>query len=204
MKKQFKANTVEEDKKLAAAEFGVDISKLIVTVVEEEKKGFLGIGRSDAKIVAEYEPSKAEIAADYIKEILKCMNIDAELDITENEDGAVIDIKGDTTGAVIGRRGETLDAIQQLTGDMPLVLHGGTGIPADMIKKAIDLGVSKINVNTECQLAFADATRKYIEAGKDLEGKGFDPRKLLAPGAEAIKATVKEKMELFGSVGKAE
>lgn len=86
---------------------------------------------------------------------------------------------------------------------MPLVLHGGTGIPADMIKKAIDLGVSKINVNTECQLSFADATRKYIEAGKDLEGKGFDPRKLLAPGAEAIRATVKEKMELFGSVGKA-
>ena len=98
---------------------------------------------------------------------------------------------------------ETLDAIQQLTGDMPLVLHGGTGIPADMIKKGISLGVSKINVNTECQLAFADATRKYVEAGKDLEGKGFDPRKLLAPGAEAIKATVKEKMELFGSVGKA-
>ena len=98
---------------------------------------------------------------------------------------------------------DTLDAIQQLTGEMPLVLHGGTGIPADMIKKAIDLGVSKINVNTECQLAFADATRKYIEAGKDLEGKGFDPRKLLAPGYEAIKATVKEKMELFGSVGKA-
>ena len=98
---------------------------------------------------------------------------------------------------------ETLDAIQQKTGVMPLVLHGGTGIPEDMIKKAIDLGVSKINVNTECQLSFADATRKYIEAGKDLEGKGFDPRKLLAPGAEAIKATVKEKMELFGSVGKA-
>ena len=93
---------------------------------------------------------------------------------------------------------ETLDAIQQLTGEMPLVLHGGTGIPADMIKKAISLGVSKINVNTECQLAFAAATRKYIEEGKDLEGKGFDPRKLLAPGAEAIKATVKEKMELFG------
>ena len=98
---------------------------------------------------------------------------------------------------------ETLDAIQQKTGDMPLVLHGGTGIPEDMIKKAISLGVAKINVNTECQLAFADATRKYIEAGKDLEGKGFDPRKLLAPGAEAIKATVKEKMELFGSVNKA-
>ena len=98
---------------------------------------------------------------------------------------------------------ETLDAVQQKTGDMPLVLHGGTGIPADMIQKAISLGVSKINVNTECQLAFQEATRKYIEAGKDLEGKGFDPRKLLAPGAEAIKATVKEKMELFGSVGKA-
>ena len=99
---------------------------------------------------------------------------------------------------------ETLDAIQQLTGEMPLVLHGGTGIPEDMIKKAISLGVAKINVNTECQLAFAAATRKYIEAGKDLEGKGFDPRKLLAPGAEAIKATVKTKMELFGSVGKAD
>lgn len=98
---------------------------------------------------------------------------------------------------------ETLDAIQKEIGEMPLVLHGGTGIPADMIKKAITLGVSKINVNTECQLAFQEATRAYIEAGKDLEGKGFDPRKLLAPGAEAIKKTVKEKMELFGSVGKA-
>ena len=99
---------------------------------------------------------------------------------------------------------ETLDAIQKLTGDLPLVLHGGTGIPADMIKKAIDLGVSKINVNTECQLSFAAATRKYIEEGKDLEGKGFDPRKLLAPGAAAIHDTVKDKMELFGSVGKAD
>ena len=98
---------------------------------------------------------------------------------------------------------ETLDAIQQLTGEMPLVLHGGTGIPADMIKKAIDLGVSKINVNTECQLAFAAATRKYVEEGKDQQGKGYDPRKLLAPGFEAIKETVKEKMELFGSVNKA-
>ena len=98
---------------------------------------------------------------------------------------------------------ETLDAIQEKTGTMPLVLHGGTGIPEDMIKKAIDLGVAKINVNTECQLSFAAATREYIEAGKDLAGKGFDPRKLLAPGTEAIKATVKEKMELFGSVGKA-
>ena len=98
---------------------------------------------------------------------------------------------------------ETLAAVQEKTGTMPLVLHAGTGIPEDMIKKAISLGVSKINVNTECQLAFQEATRAYIEAGKDLEGKGFDPRKLLAPGTEAIKATVKEKMELFGSVGKA-
>jgi len=96
-----------------------------------------------------------------------------------------------------------LAKIKELIGDMPLVLHGGTGIPQDMIKKAISLGVAKINVNTECQLSFADATRKYIEAGKDLEGKGFDPRKLLAPGFEAIKATVKEKMEMFGSVGRA-
>ena len=98
---------------------------------------------------------------------------------------------------------ETLAAVKEKVGNMPLVLHGGTGIPEDMIKKAISLGVAKINVNTECQLAFQEATRKYIEAGKDREGKGYDPRKLLAPGAEAIKATVKEKMELFGSVGKA-
>ena len=98
---------------------------------------------------------------------------------------------------------DTLAKIKAEVGDMPLVLHGGTGIPDDMIKKAISLGVAKINVNTECQLVFQDATRKYIEEGKDLQGKGFDPRKLLAPGTEAIKAKVKEKMELFGSVGKA-
>jgi fructose-bisphosphate aldolase class II len=98
---------------------------------------------------------------------------------------------------------EVLEEISNKVGNMPLVLHGGTGIPAEMIKKAISLGVSKINVNTECQLSFAAATRKYIEEGKDLQGKGFDPRKLLAPGVEAIKATVREKMELFGSEGKA-
>ena len=98
---------------------------------------------------------------------------------------------------------DVLAKISEKVGDMPLVLHGGTGIPEDMIKKAISLGVSKINVNTECQLAFAAATRKYVEAGKDLEGKGFDPRKLLAPGVEAIKATVREKIELFGSANKA-
>ena len=102
-----------------------------------------------------------------------------------------------------GLRFDVLAKIQELTGTMPLVLHGGTGIPADMIKEAISLGVSKINVNTECQLAFAAATRKYIEEGKDLQGKGFDPRKLLAPGFEAIKATVREKIELFGSANKA-
>ncbi len=98
---------------------------------------------------------------------------------------------------------ETLEAIRAVTGHTPLVLHGGTGIPDDQVKKAISMGVAKVNVNTECQWAFCDATRAYIEAGKDKEGKGFDPRKLLAPGAEAIKATVKEKMEMFGSVGKA-
>ena len=102
-----------------------------------------------------------------------------------------------------GLQFDVLDDIQKLTGEMPLVLHGGTGIPEDMIKKAISLGVSKINVNTECQISFAEATRKYIEEGKDQQGKGYDPRKLLAPGFEAIKATVKEKMELFGSVNKA-
>lgn len=102
-----------------------------------------------------------------------------------------------------GLQFDVLASVQEKTGTLPLVLHGGTGIPDDMIKKAISLGVAKINVNTECQLVFAEATRKYIEAGKDLEGKGFDPRKLLAPGVEAIKAKVKEKMELFGSVGKA-
>ncbi len=102
-----------------------------------------------------------------------------------------------------GLRFDVLEKIKAQTGDMPLVLHGGTGIPDDMIKTAISLGVAKINVNTECQLVFAEATRKYIEAGKDLSGKGFDPRKLLAPGFEAIKDKVKEKMEIFGSVGKA-
>ncbi|MBU3804736.1 MAG: class II fructose-1,6-bisphosphate aldolase [Candidatus Cellulosilyticum pullistercoris] len=98
---------------------------------------------------------------------------------------------------------DALERINEATGTTPLVLHGGTGIPEEMIKKAISLGVAKINVNTECQLAFAKATREYVEAGKDLQGKGFDPRKLLAPGVEAIKATVKEKMELFGSINQA-
>ena len=102
-----------------------------------------------------------------------------------------------------GLRFDVLENIKATVGDMPLVLHGGTGIPEDMIKKAISLGVAKINVNTECQLSFSAATRKYIEEGKDLVGKGFDPRKVLAPGCEAIKATVREKMEIFGCIGKA-
>ena len=139
----------------------------------------------------------------------KGLSIEAEVgSIGGEEDGVigageVADIHGKYPKNWAGLSFETLAAVQEKTGTMPLVLHGGTGIPEDMIKKAISLGVSKINVNTECQLAFQEATRAYIEAGKDLEGKGFDPRKLLAPGTEAIKATVKEKMELFGSVGKA-
>jgi fructose-bisphosphate aldolase class II len=102
-----------------------------------------------------------------------------------------------------GLRLDVLKNIQDATGNMPLVLHGGTGIPTEMVQEAISLGVSKINVNTECQLVFAEATRKYVEAGKDLQGKGFDPRKLLAPGYQAIIDTVTEKMEMFGSINKA-
>ena len=131
----------------------------------------------------------------------ECKKI-ADLDVTMLAAG-IGNIHGVYPANWQGLSFETLAAVSEKVGDMPLVLHGGTGIPADMIKKAISLGVSKINVNTECQLSFAAATREYIEAGKDQKGKGFDPRKLLAPGAEAIKATVKEKMELFGSVGKA-
>ena len=134
------------------------------------------------------------------------LSIEAEVGSIGGEEDGVIgagECADPAECKMIADLGVTMLAIQQLTGEMPLVLHGGTGIPADMIKKAISLGVSKINVNTECQLAFAAATREYIEAGKDLQGKGFDPRKLLAPGFQAIKDTVKEKMELFGSVDKA-
>ena len=132
-----------------------------------------------------------------------------------NECKKIADLGVDFLAAGIGNihgkypanwKGLDFDALaktKELIGDLPLVLHGGTGIPADMIQKAISLGVAKINVNTECQLYFQEATRKYIEEGKDLEGKGFDPRKLLAPGFEAIKVIVKEKMELFGSINKA-
>ncbi len=141
------------------------------------------------------------IGAGEVADPKECKSI-ADLGVTMLAAG-IGNIHGKYPANWAGLSFETLDAIQKLTGDMPLVLHGGTGIPEDMIKKAISLGVAKINVNTECQLTFAAATRKYIEEGKDLTGKGFDPRKLLAPGFEAIKGTVKEKMELFGSVGKA-
>lgn len=131
----------------------------------------------------------------------ECKSI-ADLGVTMLAAG-IGNIHGKYPANWLGLSFETLAAVKEKVGDMPLVLHGGTGIPEDMIKKAISLGVAKINVNTECQLAFAAAVRKYIEAGKDLEGKGFDPRKLLAPGCDAIKETVREKIELFGSANKA-
>ena len=141
------------------------------------------------------------VGAGEIADPAECKQI-AELGVTMLAAG-IGNIHGKYPANWAGLNFEALANIKAATGDMPLVLHGGTGIPSDMIAEAISLGVSKINVNTECQLSFAEATRKYIEAGKDLEGKGFDPRKLLNPGFEAIKATVKEKMELFGSINKA-
>ena len=141
------------------------------------------------------------VGAGEIADPAECKQI-AELGVTMLAAG-IGNIHGKYPANWAGLNFEALANIKAATGDMPLVLHGGTGIPSDMIAEAISLGVSKINVNTECQLSFAEATRKYIEAGKDLEGKGFDPRKLLNPGFEAIKATVKEKIELFGSVNRA-
>lgn len=141
------------------------------------------------------------VGAGEIADPAECKQI-AELGVTMLAAG-IGNIHGKYPANWAGLNFEALANIKAATGDMPLVLHGGTGIPSDMIAEAISLGVSKINVNTECQLSFAEATRKYIEAGKDLEGKGFDPRKLLNPGFEAIKATVKEKMELFSSVNRA-
>ena len=141
------------------------------------------------------------VGAGEIADTTECKQI-ADLGVTMLAAG-IGNIHGQYPSNWAGLAFDALQDIKNAVGDMPLVLHGGTGIPEDMIKKAISLGVAKINVNTECQLSFAAATRKYIEAGKDLEGKGFDPRKLLGPGFEAIKATVKEKMDLFGSVNKA-
>lgn len=141
------------------------------------------------------------VGAGEIADANECKTI-ADLGVTMLAAG-IGNIHGQYPDNWAGLAFDALENINQVTGSTPLVLHGGTGIPEDMIKKAISLGVAKINVNTECQLAFAAATRKYIEEGKDLQGKGFDPRKLLAPGFQAIKDTVKEKMELFGSIGKA-
>ena len=141
------------------------------------------------------------VGAGEVADPKECKQI-ADLNVTMLAAG-IGNIHGQYPANWAGLDFEALAKINEAVGNMPLVLHGGTGIPDDMIAKAISLGVAKINVNTECQLVFAEATRKYIEAGKDLEGKGFDPRKLLAPGFEAIKAKVKEKMELFGSVNRA-
>jgi len=173
---------IEKTKELVAVAHGLGLSiEAEVGAIGGEEDGVIGMGECA-------DPAECKSIADLGVDMLAA---------------GIGNIHGKYPANWAGLSFETLDAIQQKTGVMPLVLHGGTGIPEDMIKKAISLGVAKINVNTECQLSFQEATRKYIEAGKDLEGKGFDPRKLLAPGAEAIKATVKTKMELFGSVGKA-
>ncbi len=173
---------VEKTKELVAAAHAAGISiEAEVGSIGGEEDGVIGMGECA-------DPKECKAVADLGVDFLAA---------------GIGNIHGKYPANWKGLSFETLDAIQQLTGELPLVLHGGTGIPADMIKKAITLGVAKINVNTECQLSFAAATRKYIEEGKDLQGKGFDPRKLLAPGAEAIKATVREKIELFGSADKA-
>ncbi|MCD7708933.1 MAG: class II fructose-1,6-bisphosphate aldolase [Clostridiales bacterium] len=176
------AENIEKTRELVAVAHGLGLSiEAEVGAIGGEEDGVIGMGECA-------DPDECKAIADLGVDMLAA---------------GIGNIHGQYPANWAGLSFETLDAVQKKTGIMPLVLHGGTGIPDDMIKKAIDLGVSKINVNTECQLSFAAATRKYVEAGKDLEGKGFDPRKLLAPGAEAIKDTVKEKMELFGSVGKA-
>lgn len=173
---------IEKTKELVAVAHGMGMSiEAEVGSIGGEEDGVIGMGECA-------DPAECKSIADLGVDMLAA---------------GIGNIHGKYPANWAGLSFETLDAIQQKTGIMPLVLHGGTGIPEDMIRKAISLGVAKINVNTECQLAFQEATRKYVEAGKDLEGKGFDPRKLLAPGCEAIKETVKTKMELFGSVGKA-
>lgn len=176
------AENVEKTKELVAAAHAKGISvEAEVGSIGGEEDGVIGAGECA-------DPNECKEIADLGVDFLAA---------------GIGNIHGKYPANWAGLSFETLDAVQKLTGDMPLVLHGGTGIPTEMIQKAISLGVAKINVNTECQLSFAAATRKYIEAGKDLEGKGFDPRKLLAPGFEAIKATVREKMEIFGSINKA-
>ena len=176
------AENLEKTKELTHAAHALGLSiEAEVGAIGGEEDGVIGMGECA-------DPEECKVIADLGVDMLAA---------------GIGNIHGKYPANWKGLSFETLAEVQKKTGEMPLVLHGGSGIPEDMIKKAISLGVSKINVNTECQLAFAEATRKYIEAGKDQEGKGFDPRKLLAPGAEAIKATVEAKMELFGSVGKA-
>ncbi|MCI7100431.1 MAG: class II fructose-1,6-bisphosphate aldolase [Lachnospiraceae bacterium] len=173
---------IEKTKELAAACHVLGLSlEAEVGSIGGEEDGVVGMGECA-------DPKECKMVADLGVDMLAA---------------GIGNIHGKYPANWAGLSFETLEAISKEVGDMPLVLHGGTGIPADQIKRAISLGVAKINVNTECQLAFQEATREYIEAGKDLQGKGFDPRKLLAPGTEAIKAMVKTKMELFGSVGKA-
>ena len=173
---------IEKSKKIIADAFAKGISvECEVGSIGGEEDGVVGAGE--------------------IADTAECKQI-ADLGVTMLAAG-IGNIHGKYPANWAGLAFDALADIKNAVGDMPLVLHGGTGIPEDMIKKAISLGVAKINVNTECQLTFAAATRKYIEAGKDLQGKGFDPRKLLGPGFEAIKTTVKEKMDLFGSVNKA-
>ena len=173
---------IEKTKELAAACHVLGLSlEAEVGSIGGEEDGVVGMGECA-------DPKECKMVADLGVDMLAA---------------GIGNIHGKDPANWAGLSFETLEAISKEVGDMPLVLHGGTGIPADQIKRAISLGVAPIHVNTECQLAFQEATREYIEAGKDLQGKGFDPRKLLAPGTEAIKAMVKTKMELFGSVGKA-
>ncbi len=174
-----------------------NIAKTKQIIADAEAKGV----SVEAEVGAIGGEEDGVVGSGEVADPMECKMI-ADLGVTMLAAG-IGNIHGKYPANWAGLNFDVLAKIQEQTGTMPLVLHGGTGIPEEMIKKAISLGVSKINVNTECQLTFAAATRKYVEEGKDLQGKGFDPRKLLAPGFEAIKATVKEKMELFGSVGKA-
>ena len=202
--------------KYAVGQFNINnlewTKAILLTAQENNSPVILGVSEGAGKYMCGYNTVEAEVGAiggeedgviggGEVADPKECKMI-ADLGVDMLAAG-IGNIHGKYPANWKGLNFDVLAEIQKLTGTMPLVLHGGTGIPADMIKEAISLGVSKINVNTECRLSFADATRKYIEAGKDLEGKGFDPRKLLAPGFEAIKATVKEKMELFGSIDKA-
>ncbi|MBR2861672.1 MAG: class II fructose-1,6-bisphosphate aldolase [Clostridia bacterium] len=178
-------------------EINENIEKTTQIIADANKKGI----SVEAEVGAIGGEEDGVIGGGEVADPAECKLI-ADLGVTMLAAG-IGNIHGKYPANWAGLNFDVLAQIQEATGEMPLVLHGGTGIPADMIKKAISLGVSKINVNTECQLAFAAATRQYVEEGKDLQGKGFDPRKLLAPGVDAIKATVKEKMELFGSINKA-